>query len=125
VSQENVEIVRAFCINLGGEGRRLEHLHPAVVRPDFPDAGVYRDHDGFRQLAARFDELLAERPLDSVEAGADAVLPLRWTTRGRLTGASFDERLETWLFTVDGGSITAVVEFATRKAALEPVARRG
>jgi ketosteroid isomerase-like protein len=130
LSRRNVDIVRAFFVELREQGTRLEWLHPTVqwhVQPDLPDAGVYRDHDGYRQLAARFDEVVADQhyqPLDFIDAGANVVVPLRWTAPGRLSGASFVERVETWVFTVTGGAITTVVEFPTREAVLEAVARR-
>ncbi len=96
-----------------------------VARPlGLPDAGVYRGQAGFRQLAARFDEVLAEQqyaPLEFIDAGTEVVVPLRWTAHGRLSGASFTERCETWVFTVEEGLIRRVVEFTTMAEALEAV----
>ena len=79
---------------------------------------------GFRQLAARFDEVLAEQqyePLEFIDAGVEVVVRLRWTAHGRLSGASFVERFETWVFTVEEGLIRRVVEFPTMAEALEAV----
>jgi ketosteroid isomerase-like protein len=127
MSQENVEVVRAYFAKQGEGDIRLRGLHPDVewhVRSDFPDAGVYRGQDGFRRLAARFDEVLAEQqyqPLEFIDAGAAVVVPLRWTAQGRFSGASFTERFEAWVFTVEGHLITTVVEFPTKEAALAAV----
>jgi ketosteroid isomerase-like protein len=127
MSQENVEVVRGYFARQGEEDIRRRGLHPDVewhIRSDFPDAGVFRGQDGFRRLAARFDEVFAGQdyqPLEFIEAGARVVVPLRWTAEGRLSGAGFSEGFETWVFTVDGGLITTVVEFATKQEALEAV----
>jgi ketosteroid isomerase-like protein len=127
MSQENVDAVRAYFANQGVGDIRVRRLHPRVewhVRSDFPDAGVYRGQAGFRQLAARFDEVLAEQqyaPLEFIDAGVEVVVPLRWTAHGRLSGASFNERFETWVFTVEEGLIRRVVEFTTMAQALEAV----
>jgi hypothetical protein len=44
--------------------------------------------------------------------------------RGRLSGASFVERSEAWLFTGEGGAITSVIELPTKDLAFE-AARHG
>ncbi|HYN52413.1 MAG TPA: hypothetical protein VES62_15945 [Thermoleophilaceae bacterium] len=128
--QENVAVIQAYFAKQGEEDIRLRGLHPEVewhVRSDFPDAGVYRGQDGFRQLKARFDEVLAEQryqPLEFIDAGPDVVVPLRWTAQGRLSGAGSIESFETWVFTVEGDLITTVVEFPTKEEALEAVGLR-
>jgi uncharacterized protein len=125
--QENVAVIQAYFAKQGEEDIRLRGLHPEVewhVRSDFPDAGVYRGQDGFRQLKARFDDVLAEQqyqPLEFIDAGPDVVVPLRWTAQGRLSGAGSVESFEAWVFTVEGGLITTVVEFSTKEEALEAV----
>jgi ketosteroid isomerase-like protein len=128
MSQENVELVRAWCARIGGDIEpRLRLMHPHVewhVRGDFPDAGIYRGHDGVRNLAARFGEVFDQEqyePLEFFDAGANVVVPLRFTARGRLSGASVTERFETWVFTVEDDSIRSIVEFSTKDAALEAV----
>jgi ketosteroid isomerase-like protein len=121
----NVEVVRAFFAALGQREAQLRLLHPDVewhVRPDFPDARMYRGHDGFNEMAEVFGDVFAEEhyePLDYIEAGSDVVVTLRWGGRGRRSGASFIEREETWVFTVEDGRITTVFEFATKEQALE------
>jgi ketosteroid isomerase-like protein len=44
--------------------------------------------------------------------------------RGKGSGVPFEERSETWVFTVSGGKITRVKEFVTREQALNAVALR-
>jgi ketosteroid isomerase-like protein len=127
VSQASVEVVRAYFAKQGEDDIRLRGLHPNVewhIRSDFPDADVFRGQDGFRRLSARFDEVFAGQdyqPLEFIEAGAAVVVPLRWTAEGRLSGAGFSEGFETWVFTIENGLITRVVEFATKEEALEAV----
>jgi ketosteroid isomerase-like protein len=128
MSQENVDIVGAYFASQGEGDRALRFLDPRVewhVRPDFPDPGVYRGHNGFRTLESRFAEVLDEehyQPLEFIDAGTKGVVvPLQWTGRGRLSGAGFLERSEAWVFTVEGGLITTVFEFAGKAEALEAV----
>src|SRR5829696_5086775 len=126
MSQENVEIVRAYFASQGEGERALRFLDPGVewhVRPDFPDPGVHRGREGFRKLEARFAEVFDEeqyQPLEFIDAGTNGVVvPLQWEGRGRLSGAGFLERSETWVFTVEGGVITTVFEYAGKAQALE------
>jgi hypothetical protein len=126
MSQENVEVVRAFFATKGDEDIRARRLHPQLewhVRPDSPNARVYRGQDGFRQLATRFDQVLTEQqyePLEFIDAGAGVVVPVQWRALAS-SGSGSLERLVTWVFTVEGDLIRTVVEFATKEAALEAV----
>jgi hypothetical protein len=90
------------------------------ARGDCPD--VYRDHGGFRMLAARFVELFARQqcePLGFLVAGADVVVPLRWTMRGQARWASFIERFQPWVFH-GPGRLRVVGGFATKKQPSKP-----
>jgi ketosteroid isomerase-like protein len=93
------------------------------VRPDLPDADVYRGHEGVRRLLGRFDEVMEDIWFvaeEVIPAGADrVVVQLRWGGRGKGSGVEFEETRETWLFTVRAGKIVRVKEFATRAEALE------
>jgi ketosteroid isomerase-like protein len=126
MSQENMEVVRAFFDKQGDEDIRARRLHPQLewhVRPDSPAAHVYGGQEGFRQLAARFDQVLTEQqyePLEFIDAGAGVVVPLRWSAQAS-SGSGSLERSMTWVFTVEGDLIKTVVEFATKEAALEAV----
>ena len=129
MSEESVDVVRAaFEAWRGGDDSFLEFLSDDIdweVRPDLPDAGRYRGHDGFHKLSARFDDVMEDmwfRPSELIPVGDDqVVVPLTWGGRGKGSGLSFEERAETWVFTVSGGKITRVKEFATREQALADV----
>jgi ketosteroid isomerase-like protein len=126
MSQANVEVVRAFFANQGDEDIRVRRLHPQLewhVRSDSLAAHVYGGQEGFRALAARFDQVLTEQqyePLEFIDAGAGVVVPLRWSAQAS-SGSGSLERSMTWVFTVEGDLIKTVVEFATKEAALEAV----
>jgi ketosteroid isomerase-like protein len=123
--------VRAAFEAWRGGGSVLDYLSDKVeweVRPDLPDAGRYTGHDGFLRLSARFDEVMDDmwfRPSEFIAAGENqVVVPLSWGGRGKGSGLAFEERAETWVFTVSGGQITRVKEFATREEALSAVGER-
>jgi ketosteroid isomerase-like protein len=129
VSEESIEVVRAAFEAGRSGGSMIDHLSGEVeweVRSDLPDAGRYTGHDGFRRLSARFDEVMEDmwfRPSEFIAAGENqVVVPLRWGGRGKGSGLPFEERNETWVFTVSGDKITRVREFVTREQALRAVA---
>lgn len=108
----------------------LELLGPDVVwevRTDFPDAGIYRGHEGFRRLHAAFEEVVDEtwyRPLEYIPAGDQVVVPLRWGGLGLGSRAAFAAREETWVVTLRDGRIRHVREYATKEEALEAAGLR-
>jgi ketosteroid isomerase-like protein len=127
MSEENVEIVRrayeAFA--RGGGKALLDFLDPQVewdVRSDLPDSDTYRGHEGMLRLFDTFDEVLDEswyEPQELIDAGDQVVVVLRWGGRGKTSGAVFEERDETWIFTVRDGKVIRVKEYATKGEALE------
>jgi ketosteroid isomerase-like protein len=127
MSRGNVEVVRAAFRALETEGpdALFKFLDPEVewhVRADLPDADVYRGHAGIRRLLATFDDALEEssyRPQDFIPAGDRVVVPLRWSGRGRGSGVEFEEREETWVFTLRNGMVSRTDEYATKAEALE------
>jgi uncharacterized protein len=127
MSDEAVEVVRALfaAYELEGPEALFDFLAPDVewqVRPDLPDSKTYRGHDGVRDLLATFEEVVDEQwyqPEEFIDAGEQVVVPLRWGGRGKRGGVPFEERHETWVFTVREDTITHTREYATRKAALE------
>jgi ketosteroid isomerase-like protein len=130
MSQGDVEVVRAGFEAWGrGEPEAmLELLDPAIewtVRPDLPDAGVYRGHQGVIELLSRFGEVLEDQwfdPQDYIDAGEGVVVvPLRWGGRGRSSGIDMAEGRETWVFTVENGKVTRVTEYSNKAEALEAV----
>jgi ketosteroid isomerase-like protein len=127
MSEESIKAVqRAF--QAFEEGDLLFDLFAADVewrvRPDLPDADTYRGHEGIQALLARFEEVVEDlwyRPEDFIPAGHDrVVVPLRWGGRGKGSGIEFEES-ETWTYTLRGGKIVRVDEFATKEQALEAV----
>lgn len=129
MSQQNVDLLRSCweAVAASGPEALLDFADPALewhVRTDLPDARVYRGHEGFRELVARFDESFGVQryhPVDYIDAGDRIVVPLRWSAVGRESGAAVVERDETWIFTVEGGKIRRVDEYSTRGEALEAV----
>jgi ketosteroid isomerase-like protein len=129
MSEESVEVVcAAFEAWQGGVNCLFDFLADDIeweVRPDLPDAERYRGHDGFRRLNARFSEVMEDmwfRPAEFIAAREDqVVVPLAWGGRGKGSGVTFEERPETWVFTVRDGKILRVKEFATRQQALTAV----
>jgi len=141
MSQENVDVVRAAFEVMAQEHMesfrrgieaRLQFFAPSIqwtVRSDLPDAGVYRGHDGLRQLVGRFGEVLADQwiePQEFIDAGRDSVVvPLHWGGRGKLSRVEVAERQgETWVFTVENEKITRVREYRHKAEALEAAGLR-
>jgi ketosteroid isomerase-like protein len=126
MSEESLEIVRAYFQARNQKGRKgvFDLLVPDVewhARSDLPDAEVYRGHEGVRSLFGRFRDVMDEmwfQPDDFILAGEEIVVPLRWGGRGKGSGIDFAER-EAWVFTVRNGAITRVIEYGSKKAALE------
>jgi ketosteroid isomerase-like protein len=130
MSQESVEVVRAAFAVWQERGVTSDFLAPDIeweVRPDLPDAERYEGHAGVRRLSARFDEVMDDRwyrPEDFMPVGDDqVVVPLTWGGRGKGSRLDFEERRETWVFTVRAGQIARIREFATREQALAAVGR--
>jgi ketosteroid isomerase-like protein len=127
MSQQNVEIVRSLFSSfeqIGPEGT-FRFLSPEIewqVRPDLPDSRTYRGHQGVRELLATFEDVLDEQwysPRELIPAGDLVVVPLRWGGRGKTSGATVEEREETWVLTLRDGAIIRVTEYPTKEAALE------
>jgi ketosteroid isomerase-like protein len=82
ITKESVEVVRVGfeAWSSGGVEALLELIDAEIewtVRPDLPDASVYRGHDELRQLFARFEEVLDAQwvePQEFIEAGRASVV---------------------------------------------------
>jgi ketosteroid isomerase-like protein len=133
MSQENVEVVRAYFEGREKKGREgiFDFLAPDIVwevRTDLPDAGTYIGLDGVGALVARFREVMDEmwfQPQDFIIAGEQVVVPLRWGGRGKGSGVVFEEQREAWAFTVRDRAITRVTEYPSKEAALEAAGLTG
>lgn len=129
MSKLNAEVVRAGfeAMGRGDLPGLLELIDPAVewtVRPDLPDAGIYRGHVEFLQLIGRFAEVLEDQwyePQEFIEGpGNVVVVPVHWGGRGKSSGADVASRQdETWVFTVEGGKVVRVTEYGDKREALE------
>jgi ketosteroid isomerase-like protein len=128
MSEENVEAIQnAFqAFDRGDPEGFFDALADDIewrVRPDLPDAETYRGHDGVVKLLARFNDVVDDiwiKPEEFIPAGEDrVVVPIRWGGRGKGSGIDFEERRETWNFTIRGGKIAHIEEFATREQALK------
>jgi ketosteroid isomerase-like protein len=126
MSEAEVEVVRqaAKAYSERGAEAVVQFLDPDVewrARPDLPDGGVYHGAEGFLRLTGRFDEVLEDiylEPVEIVDAGERVIARLRWGGRGKGSGVEFEETEETWVFTIRGGKIARVDEFATKQEAL-------
>jgi ketosteroid isomerase-like protein len=128
MSQAAVETIRsAFQAWNRSVEAVLPYLDPAIewtVRRDWPDADVYRGHEGFLRFNRTFAEVLDElgiEPEEFAEIGDRVVVGLRWWGRGKASGAAAEEHREAWVFTVEGGKIVEVHEYPTKEEALAAV----
>jgi uncharacterized protein len=130
MSRQDVEVVRTGfeAWSSGDLERLLGLIHPEIewsVRPDLPDAGVYRGHAELLQLFDRFEEVLEDQwfePQEFIEARGCVIVPLHWGGRGRASGLEVVERQgETWVFTVEDGLVSRVTEYRRKDEALEAV----
>jgi ketosteroid isomerase-like protein len=127
MSQENVEVVRTIfqAFQERGPSAILDLLATDIewtVRPDLPDAKTYRGRDGVRQLLSNFEDVMDAQwysPVEFIDTGQAVVVPLRWGARGKRSEVPFEERQETWMFSLQGGKISRVAEYATRQAAFD------
>jgi ketosteroid isomerase-like protein len=132
MSQENVEVVRKAleASSRGDLDGFSEALGPAVewtpVKGD-PDYEVHRGIEAVRAWVESWAEAIqdlrweAERILD---AGGDQVAAIVQTTgRGAASGVKVEYRYGT-VFTVCGGKIVGVREYASLRKALEAVGLR-
>jgi ketosteroid isomerase-like protein len=133
MSEENVEVVRrSFAAWAdGGWEAVAPFLDPEIewtLRPDFPDAGVFRGHDEVQVLINRFEETFDDwgvEPIEFIDAGGKIVVPVNWWGRGKGSGIEVAERQgETWAFTIRTGKITEVIEYRQKAEALEAAGLR-
>jgi uncharacterized protein len=118
MSQENVEIVRRFL--RAGVDEALADADPDIVWNPIEELPT-RGHEAVRSSLAQWKsewhdyELLAEEFLDM---GDCIVVTVRLSARGRGSGIEIDARFYD-LFTLRGGKIVRMDQFAERSEALE------
>ena len=108
MSQENVEIVRRL-FEADGREAQFALLDPEIewrVRPDLPDADVYKGHDGLWRMFDTFDEALDDRWYSLREVfdiDDQVIVVLRWGGLGETSGLAIEERNEAWSLTLRDG----------------------
>jgi ketosteroid isomerase-like protein len=127
MSQENVEVVKAFMslYEAGDRNEWRKHFDPDVVwdtsTSKMPAAGIYHGHEGveqfFREWLGAWSDYGIET-LEYIDAGDSVVLVFRQSGIGRGSGV----RTERDFFAVYDLSDSKVVryrQYESRKAALE------
>ena len=128
MSQENVEIVRSSIETYNADGLEaaMPFLHPEVewhMNLEWPDAPVFRGHDGIRELAASFQDVLGEiriEPDRFVDMGDDVVVIGRLCVTGTGSGVATESH-RAWVYTLREGKIVRHLTFADDAEALEAV----
>ena len=101
MSQENVEIVRRSLDAYQREGLDgyLRYLDPEVewsTTGAWVEGATYRGHEGVRRYLgafdAEFDDLRVE-PLELVDAGEQVISSVRFSGRGKASGAPVEHTL--------------------------------
>jgi ketosteroid isomerase-like protein len=127
MSQENVEIVRRAidAFNSGGIEAALDFFDSGLewtTTGIFVEQGTYRGHAGaLRYMGALATELenLHNEPLELIDAGDEhVVVPIRLTARGRQSRAPVDFT-GTLVYSLRGGKIVRIRNYAERAEALE------
>jgi ketosteroid isomerase-like protein len=127
MSRENVEVVRQ-ALDASGHGDWdgfAEAVDPAIewtpARGD-PDYQVYRGIEAVRAWGESWSEAFPDMRWEAEEiqdAGGDRVIAtVRLSGRGGASGAQVEYRYGT-VFTVGGGKIVSVHEYASRRKAFE------
>jgi ketosteroid isomerase-like protein len=132
MSQENVEVVKAFMVPFAAGDRDAwrDHFDPDVVwdtsASEMPAAGVYHGHEGverfFREWLGAWDEYEIETR-EYIDAGDSVVLVFRQSGMGRGSGV----RTERDFFAVYDLSASKVIRYRmyeSRREALEAVGLR-
>jgi ketosteroid isomerase-like protein len=95
MSEEGVEITRRAIEAYGREGfdRTLRYYHPEVEwtsTGDYIERATYRGHDGLRRylgtMEEEFNDLRIE-PVELIDAGEQVISSVRFTGRGKASGA--------------------------------------
>jgi ketosteroid isomerase-like protein len=101
VSEENVEIVRCAIEAYDQEGLdgTLRYYDPEIEwtsTGDYIEAATYRGHDGLRRylgtMEEEFEDLRIE-PVELIDAGERVISSVRFTGRGKASGAPVEMTL--------------------------------
>jgi ketosteroid isomerase-like protein len=126
VSQANVEVVlRGYdALNGGDVESALELVDPEIEWQTYvvpgPGGGIYRGHDGVRELWADVRNIFADYrndPEQIIDAGDKVVAFICIRGRGARSGAKVEARIA-HVFTFRDGRILRVESFEDREEAL-------
>jgi ketosteroid isomerase-like protein len=99
VSAENVELVRSsYERDAESFGPQWDTIDPGFEYHTLstePDAGIYRGHDGFRELLSKWTEMFDELRFEAhefIDAGEYVIVPSRLRGKGRGSGVEIDAR---------------------------------
>jgi ketosteroid isomerase-like protein len=128
VSRENVEIMGEFFERfLRADDRTFEHFDPAVewtTAEDEPDSQTYHGIEGVKRLLAMLFEELWERDslellsIEFLDAGRFVVVPVSARVTARQSGLRVKAE-ETYLCELENGKVVRVMEYRTKREALE------
>jgi ketosteroid isomerase-like protein len=121
MSRENVEVARRFfdTYRRGDHAGSLECLAPDVLYKVVQEAPA-RGREEVRAIWERWEaawEVIETVPEEFIDAGDRVVVTVRYTGRGRSSGAEFDTRTYEVL-TLRDGQIVEKEEFSARAGAL-------
>jgi ketosteroid isomerase-like protein len=132
VSEENVETVRRGyeLLNGGDVESALEFVHPAIEWQTYlvpgPGGGLYRGHDGVRELWRDVRNVFGgyrNDPEELIDAGDKVVAFICISGRGTLSGVEVEARIA-HVFTFSDGKILRVQSFEDRAEALRAAGLR-
>jgi uncharacterized protein len=126
MSQENVEIVRSSIASYNSDGLEaaMAFLDPEVewfMNLEWPEAPIFRGHDGIRELSSLLRDVLGEvriEPEQFVDAGDDVVVFGRLRVIGTGSGVATESH-RAWVYTLREGRIIRQLTFADDAEALE------
>ena len=128
MSQKNVEIVRRANESFNREGVEalLSYCAPTIewhTTGRFPDRGVYRGHDGLRQMYGEFEADIEglRYDIDQLRGSGDWVVVIGWATgRGRIGGVPIELPL-CFAARLEHGKYVEVRHFLEQQDALKAV----
>jgi ketosteroid isomerase-like protein len=125
---------RYAAFSAGDVGSALDFIAPDIEveinteRPDVPEGGVFREHEGFlqnlRELTEPFEDFRTEVEGEIVEVDDRLMVKLRATGRGRASNVPI-ERVVFHVWTVRDGRAVRLQVYSEREraeAALRPTA---
>jgi ketosteroid isomerase-like protein len=126
MSSANLDLVLSISFERDEFDERIvERFDPAIVLDNStlpaPTAGVYRGHEGLRQLQREWLEAFETHHIDAerfIDAGDVIVVGYRVTGRGKASGAAVE--MHRWnVYRIRNGLVIRIDMFETKTEALE------